>query len=159
MNKLLVAFDGSECSFSAVDYVGRQFSGLADLKLTLFYVLPTMPPSLWDDGHILSESERAERCRVVDRWISNQTLRMEPLFARAREVLLDKGITVEQIETKTRSDVAEVADCILEEARTGGYSTLVVGRCGSSHKERFFTGSTTTSIINKGSGLAITVIE
>ncbi len=159
MRKLLLAFDGSECAFSAVDYVGRQFASLHDLRVTIFHVLPGMPPRLWDDGHILSDKEREERCRVVDTWLSNQTLRMEPLFARAREMLIARGIMVDQIETKTKSDVADVAESILEEARTGGYLSLVIGRCGSHHKDRLFTGSTATSIINKGVGLAICVVE
>lgn len=159
MRDLLVAFDGSECAFTAVDYVGKQFSGLKDIKITLFYVLPNLPPYFWDDGHILSPSEREERKRVVEKWLSNQGLKMEPLFAKARQMLLDRGINANQIETKTKSDVADVAESILEEARTGEYFTLVVGRCGFSHRDKLFTGSTTTSIINRGAGLAICVVE
>lgn len=159
MRNLLVAFDGSECGFSAVDYVGMQFSGMSDIKVTLFHVLPNLPPYFWDDGHILSQGEREERKKVVEKWLSNQRLRMEPLFVKARQMLLDRGMSADQVETKTKSDVANVAESILEEARTGGYLTLVVGRCGFSHKERYFTGSTTTAIINRGAGLAICVVE
>jgi nucleotide-binding universal stress UspA family protein len=159
MRNLLVAFDGSKCALSAVDYVGMQFSGPSDIKITIFYVLPSLPPYFWDDGHILSPDEREERKRVVEKWLSNQSLRMEPLFDKARQMLIERGINADQIETKVKSDVADVAGSILEEARTGGYSTLVVGRCGFSHKERYFTGSTTTAIINRGAGLAICVVE
>ncbi len=159
MRHLLLAFDGSECGFRAVDYVGEQFSGVGDLKVTLFHVLPNLPPYLWDDGHILSPAERAERKRVVEKCLESQRLRIEPLFGKARQMLIDRGMNAGQIETKTKSDVTDVAESILEEARTGGYLTLVVGRCGFSHKERYFTGSTTTSIINRGTGLAICVVE
>ncbi len=159
MRKLLIAFDGSDCGLSAVDYVGMQFSGLSDITITIFHVLPNIPPNLWDDGHILSHGEREERKRVVEKWLENQRLRMEPLFAKAKQTLIDRGIKSDQIATKTKSDVADVADSILEEARTGGYTTLVVGRCGLTHKERFFTGSTTTAIINRGAGLAICIVE
>ena len=159
MRDLLVAFDGSECSFRAVDYVGKQFSGLGDVKITLFHVLPNLPAYLWDDGHILSPGEREERERVCQKWLANQKLRIEPLFDKARRILQEQGVNGNQIETKTKSDVADVAESILEEARTGNYYTLVVGRCGLSARERYFTGSTTTSIINKGRGLAICVVE
>ncbi len=159
MRNVLLAFDGSECSLRAVDYVGMQFSGLSGLTVTLFHVLPNLPPRLWDDGHILSDAEREERCRVVEKWLTNQRLRVEPLFAKARGMLIARGFTNDQIETKTTSDVANTVDSILEEANGGGYSTLVIGRCGLSAKQRFFTGSTTTAIVNRGAGLAICIVE
>jgi nucleotide-binding universal stress UspA family protein len=159
MRNLLVAFDGSECGFRAVEYVGKQFSGLGDVKITLFHVLPNLPPYLWDDGHILSAGERLERERVCQKWLSNQALRIEPLFSKARQILLQQGVNENQIETKSKSDVTDVGETILEEARTDNYSTLVLGRCGLSRRGSYFTGSTTSYIINKGAGLAICVVE
>jgi hypothetical protein len=50
MRKILIAIDGSEGALKAVDYVGRQFSGINDGIITLFYVSPGVPPELWDDG-------------------------------------------------------------------------------------------------------------
>ncbi len=72
MRKVLVAIDGSEGALKAVDYVGRQFSGIGDLAVTLFYVSPGIPPELWDDGHILTEVEKAARQGVFEKWLNNQ---------------------------------------------------------------------------------------
>jgi nucleotide-binding universal stress UspA family protein len=155
---ILVAFDGSECSFSAVAYVGAQFSGMRGLKVTLFHVLPNVPPPFWDDGHILTETEKEERQRVIAKWLSNQKEVMNPLFERARQMLIEDGLAADQIGIKTDSELWGVAEAILEEARTSGYRTLVVGRCGFAHKEPLFMGSTATRIVNKGMGLAICVV-
>ncbi len=155
---ILVAFDGSECAFSAVAYVGAQFSGVRDLKITLFHVLPNVPPPFWDDGHILTGADKEERQRVVDKWLHNQQEVMRHLFERVRQMLIENGIAAEQIGVKTDSELWGVAECILEEARTSGYRTLVVGRCGFSHKEPLFMGSTSTRIVNKGMGLTICVV-
>ncbi|MCG6535182.1 MAG: universal stress protein, partial [Syntrophales bacterium LBB04] len=75
------------------------------------------------------------------------------------ELLRQKGIHPEQIETKTISDSTDVTKSILEEARNGGYLTLVLGRCDFSRVREFFLGSTTSRIINQGAGLAICVVE
>ncbi len=160
MKKMLVAIDDSEGSWKAVDYVGQQFAGVDDLKITLFHVLLGLPPQFWDDGHFLTEEEKAVRKVVVEKWQSNQKYILEPLFNRAIEKLTASGIGREQIETKSISEsVDAVAQCILAEAKgAGGYRTLVIGRCGRSVKH-FLLGSTASTIINAGAGMTICVVE
>ena len=158
MKKMLVAIDDSEGSWKAVDYVGQQFVGVDDLKITLFHVLLGLPPQFWDDGHFLTEEEKAARKIVVEKWLSNQKYVLEPLFNRAVEKLTASGIRPDQIETKSISESIDViAQCILAEAKAGGYQTLVIGRCGRSVKH-FLLGSTASTIINAAAGMAICVV-
>ncbi|MGZ3613867.1 MAG: universal stress protein, partial [Thermodesulfobacteriota bacterium] len=104
MKKILVAIDGSEDALKAVDYVGQQFAGLSDLRIVLFHVSPGIPPELWDDGHILTEKEKADRKKVLDKWLSNQKLQLESIFQPAVETLTRRGIEAKQIETKSASE-------------------------------------------------------
>jgi nucleotide-binding universal stress UspA family protein len=158
--KMLIAIDGSKGALKALDYVGEHFSEVRDLQLTLFLVLQGVPPDLWDDGHILSEAEKKDRRSVLDKLIANQKLKSEPIFKTALEALTRKGINPEQIERKSvHESSASVAECILTEARTGGYQTLVMGRCGRSPSAHFLMGSTVSKIINHGAGIAICVVE
>jgi nucleotide-binding universal stress UspA family protein len=159
LNRLLIAIDGSECSKGAVEYVGRQFSVNRDLRITLLHVLPYPPAPFWDDGHILSETEKTSRNRVIEKWLANQRAKLDPLFSEAVGILISQGIKPEQIEKKSISDSTDIAESILEEARDGGYQTLVLGRCGLSASKRFLMGSVTTKIINHGAGIAICVVE
>ena len=159
MNKMLVAIDGSQCAMRAVDYAGRQFSGNRDLRITLLHVLPYPPAPFWDDGHVLSEQEKVARNSVIEKWLVNQRAKLEPLFKEAVELLIGQGIGPEQIEKKSISDSTDVAESILEEARDGGYQTLILGRCGLSASKRFLMGSVTTKIVNNGSGIAICIVE
>lgn len=61
MNKILIAIDDSEGALKAVDFVGRQFAGMSNLKIDILHVIPNLPAPLWDDGHILTEEERGEK--------------------------------------------------------------------------------------------------
>jgi len=159
MKKMLVAIDDSEGSWKAVDYVSQQFAGADDLKITLFHVLLGLPPQFWDDGHFLTEEETATRKAVIEKWLSNQNYVLEPLFSQAIEKLTKSGIRRDHIETKSVSESIDViAQCILAEAKAGGYQTLVIGRCGRSVKH-FLLGSTASTIINAGAGMAICVVE
>jgi nucleotide-binding universal stress UspA family protein len=159
MKKILVAIDGSEGALRAVDYVGRQFAGAADLQITLFHVSPGIPPELWDDGHILSDEEKVDRKKILDKWLSNQKLQLESIFQPAVETLTKRGIEARQIETKSASEsVRNTSECILAEAKTGGYLTLVMGRCGLHRTAHALLGSTVNQIINRGAEIATCVV-
>jgi nucleotide-binding universal stress UspA family protein len=159
MRRILVAIDGSKHSSRVIEYCGKQFSGMIDLSLTLFHVLPNLPPRFWDDGHILTKKEKDARQEVVDKWLENRKLATEPMLSNAIEGLTQAGIHREQIETKTIPDSTNEVTSILEEARDGGYLTLVMGRYGLSWIDEHVLGSTTGKIIHRGAGLAICVVE
>ncbi len=159
MNKLLLAIDGSENSMKAVAYTGRQFSGISDLRITLFHVVPFVPAFFWDDGHILTKEEREDRKIVVDKWLTNRQTMAWPIFDKAKGILLGNGIKAEQIETKVVSDSTDIIDSVLEEAHDGGYQTLVLGRRGISKVEHLLMGSVTAGIVNRGAGIAICIVE
>jgi len=130
------------------------------LQITLFLASQGVPPDLWDDGHILSEEEKRDRKAVPDKLISEQKLRAEPIFQAALEGLIRKGIKPEQIERKSvHESNTNVAECILTEARIGGYQTLVMGRCGRSASAHFLMGSIVSKVINHGAGIAICLVE
>jgi nucleotide-binding universal stress UspA family protein len=159
MRRILVAIDGSKHSFRVIEYCGKQFSGMSDLSLTLFHVLPNLPTRFWDDGHILTKKEKEARQRVVNKWMENQKLATEPMLRDAMEGLTRACIPQEQIETKTIPHSTNEVTSILEEARDGGYLTLVLGRYGLSWIDEHVLGSTTGKIIHRGAGLAICVVE
>ena len=155
----MIAIDGSEDALRAVDYVGRQFSGINDLGITLFYVSPGVPPELWDDGHILTEAEKIARQEVLDQWLRNQKRELDAIFRPAIETLVARGMIPQQIETKTASEsVRNTPDCIVAEAKTGNYLTLVVGRCGLHRTAHALLGSVVSKIINRATGIAACVV-
>ena len=159
MRKILVAIDGSQCAAKAVEYCGMQFSGLEDLSVTLLHVLPNFPPEFWDDGHILNKREKQAQSRASRKWLENQEQQAQQLFLDAIDVLKQKGIPSGRLETKVIPDSSDVATSILDEARDGGYLTLVLGRHGFSRAHEFFVGSTTNRIIHQGAGIAVCLVE
>ena len=159
MKKLLIAIDDSPNAFRAVEYVAQQFAGTGDLEIELVHVLPNLPAIFWDEGHILSAEEKKDRKKVVDKWLADRKARMEPVFKKAIDALICKGISPRQITTKSLSDSTDVAESILEEAKDGGYQTIVVARRSIASGKHMLMGSVTNRIITLGSGVAVIIAE
>lgn len=159
MKKILIAIDESQGSLKAVDYAGRQYAGTTDFHITLFHVLPNLPTTFWDDGHVLSKGEMEDRKKVIDKWADNQKLRLDPVFKKAIDILTGIGISRQQIETKSVTETKDIAESILDEAKDGGHQVLVMGRHSYSQAERIIMGSVTAKVINLGAGITVCVVE
>ena len=158
MGRMLIALDESKSSMKAVEYVTEQFSATKDLQLTLVHVLPNLPAIFWDEGHILSDDEKKERKKVVDKWLADRLVKMEPLFRKATELLVARGFSAARISRKTISDSLDAADSILEAAKDGGFGTIVLGRHSSGNGSSHLVGSVTSRVMSHGAGMAVIVV-
>jgi len=160
MKKILVAIDESKNAFKSVDFISRFFSGSEDVQITLFHVLPEFPPSFWDDGHFLNAAEKSARREVIEKWQNNQQLKLESVFKKVTERLENAGLNKNQITTKSVVATLDVvADRILEEARTGGYQMLVMGRHGYSSTRKLTMGSVSNAVLSQDSAIAVCIVK
>jgi nucleotide-binding universal stress UspA family protein len=157
MKKMLIAIDGSPNALKAVEYAAQQFGVARDVEIGLVHVLPNLPAIFWDEGHILSEQEKQDRKKVVDKWIADQKAKMEPVFSKATALLTTKGIPAGMVQTKFVSDSTDVAASLIEEARDHHYGTIVVGR--SHHSLKHALGAVASRVAEQGSGLVVTIVE
>ncbi len=160
MKKILVAIDESKHALKAVDFIIKLFSGSADVEITLFHVLPDFPPAFWDDGQYLNTAERSARREVIEKWQSNQKLKLESVFKLVTDRLENAGFNKNQIATKSIfATYVVVADRILEEASTGGYHMLVMGRHGYSSTKKLIMGSVSNAVLSQDSALAVCIVR
>jgi nucleotide-binding universal stress UspA family protein len=157
--KLLIPLDGSEGAMRAVEYVASTFGQTPDVQVTLIHILPELPPSLWDDGHILSETEHQEREGLIAEWETSQEAQWQGILAQARNKLIRAGIAAQALNTQFQPQYGDVAEDILDEAEVLGCSTIVIGRRGLTGARRFFLGSVSNKVVNHASGIAVTVVD
>lgn len=157
MKKILIAIDDSRSAMKAAEYVAQHFSGIRDLQVGLVHVLPNLPAIFWDEGHILSEDEKKERKKVVDKWLGDQKAKMEPVLKRAVDLLTADGVPCGKVQAKFLSDSTDVADSLVEEARDNGYQTIVLGR--SHHSPKHVLGTIASRVAGQGSGMVVTIVE
>ena len=159
MRKILIGVHDKYCSMRAVEYMGKQFSLSDGPEVLLVHVLPNLPAIFWDEGHILTEAEKQDRQKVVDTWVAKQRDMIEPILQSMVRHLVQSGLRQEQVKMKFISSSTDVADSLLDEAKAGGYQTILLGRCGIQEGKHLLVGSIPSKLIQNSAGLAVCIVQ
>ncbi len=134
--KILIGFDGSEESMRAV-------------RMTADFFCETRSTVLLLD--VIRSRDKAVIKRIEER--------IQPLFEQAKEHLVGKSFDPDKIESKIISNAESRSGTILEEARAGGYGTIIVGRRGVSGVGDFFMGSVCLKVVQLAVEQAVWVMN
>ncbi|MBW2568621.1 MAG: universal stress protein [Deltaproteobacteria bacterium] len=149
--KALIAVDSSENALRAVDHAGFMLSG-TDCKATVFYTMRNLrrfiPLEALEDASDLEEF-----------WRNKAGQQIAPYMKKAKEMLLDAGLSEDQIAIKVIDGSRSAADDILKEARENGFGTIVLGRRGLSKIKEIFMGSVTSKVLINSSGLTVWIVQ
>ena len=159
-NKILIALDSSEGAWDAVEYVAKTFGKTPGVGVTLLHILPGLPPGFWDHGHIVvSDKEKKSLQRLVANWEAEQEKQWRSLVKKAHSRLNQAGIPKDAVTDKFKPKYYDVAEDILNEAETGGFDTIVMGRRGLGMAKTLLLGSVTSKVVQKAKGCAVTTVE
>ena len=154
--KILVAVDTSEEAMRTVAYLGTMVDG-TDLKVTLFHVIRRF--DLGSQRYNASLSLHEEWEGEVRKEFLEAERSTEAVFHKAVGHLEKAGVEGDRISTKIVTGVASRAKAIVEEAKNGGYGTIVVGRRGLSRVEEFFMGRVSKKVIQLSQEMAVWVVS
>jgi nucleotide-binding universal stress UspA family protein len=161
MNRILIAVDDSESSLRAVKYVGNLLRDIREAQITLFHVLKPLPRELLEHGgsenpqleDTLGKQLRTEQ----EEWFRTESAVEYPILVKALEVLGKTGFSIDRVTLKFGHEENVVRN-ILEEARIGGYGTIVVSRHGASGIKRIFGGGITDQLLREAAGHTLWIV-
>ena len=149
--KVLIAMDGSQNALRSADHAGFMLCG-TDCQLTLFHskrhLRRFVPQEIIEAAPELEEL-----------WKNKAGEQIAPYMKRAKEMLLEAGIPEAQLTTKVVDGGRDAASDILQEARSGDYGTIVVGRRGHSGVREFSMGSTASKVLQNHAGMAVWIVQ
>lgn len=143
--KMLIGLDSSEGAARAAELVGKVLSS-CELSLTLLYLV--RKPQ-YGDREILGEDQTMKLLEEAKEAI-------KPSFDRAIRALSCCGINPARISTQVKTGVSSRAASLLEEARQGGFGTIVVGRRGLT--EEFEMGRVASKLVQIAKDSAVWII-
>jgi len=148
-DKILVGIDSSDGSMLAVEHLARIMEGVSK-KILLLHVVRKVPEINGLNG--------SEALQFQEEREQNAAKQIEPVFRKAFARLQAAGILPGEISTKVIIGATTRAGTILEEARSGGYGTIVVGRRGLSTVEEFDMGGVSNKLVQAGKDRAIWLV-
>jgi nucleotide-binding universal stress UspA family protein len=148
--KMLLAVDSSKNSRKAADYVGK-FAANTKAKLTLFHVVRSVSLGFVDDLIIRDENTERQLLEEMDREIPQ-------MFRSYKELLVKSGVVADRISSKSVLHSTSRAGDILQEAKEGGYGTIVMGRRGLSKVREFLMGRVTSKVLSRADGFAVWIV-
>ena len=149
--KVLVCMDSSKNALRAADHVGFMLSG-TDCLATLFHSIRHL--RRYVPMEVLEGAEELQKL-----WKNKAGEQIAPYMEKAEEMLLNAGLSKEQISMKVVDGGRSAANEILKEARNNGYGTIVLGRHGESMAKEFMFGSVTSKILHHSPGLAVWIVQ
>lgn len=137
-DKVLVAVDSSDNSMKAVTHAGQLFNH-GNNTITLFHAIRGISVSIEGMEDIFPESYRQQL-------LEDAESEVRPALKRAELVLTKMDIAPDRITTKIVTGVRSRAAVIVDEATTGGFGTIIVGRRGVSEVADFSMGRVTNKL-------------
>jgi len=149
--KMLLCIDHSENALRAVDHAGFMLSG-TDCRVTLFHSMRHLRRFL--PLEVLEDASDLDKL-----WKEKAGKQIAPYMKKAREMLLNAGLSDDQIAIKVVDGTRSPADDILKEAHNNDFGTIIMGRRGLSGFKEFFMGSVTSKVLCRSLGLATWIVQ
>ena len=148
--RILLALDGSEQSYNAVEYAARVLAP-GKAFFVLFHVLPTIPDIYYDldayaGGRAWIHTSHA--------WYVGQKKQMEAFMKMAQSALVRAGHPEENISVDIHEKKVGIARDIAYEVQSG-YDAVVLGRTGISRIKDIVLGSVANKLLGRISGTAV----
>jgi nucleotide-binding universal stress UspA family protein len=148
---VLIAVDGSSNSLRSVDHAGFMLAGTQS-RITLMHVAYSML-------RFFPKEVVQEIGDLEDTWSQETNKAIQPSLEKARDMLIQAGISPDKIDVKVVDGGRRLAKILLDEAQKRKAGTIVLGRRGKKDVGDYTMGSTTRKIFNQAENMAVWVVS
>jgi nucleotide-binding universal stress UspA family protein len=153
--RIMVAFDDSDNSMRAVEFIAQSFTH--DHEITLYSVLPDTAAICEMYSPELTPyfmSQRDAFCSIED---AKKGL-VEGAIKRAEDLLRKAGFEQKNITVKVETQKKGIARDIINEA-SSSYDTVVLGRRGLSGIREFLLGSISQKVLHSAKNVSVLLVD
>jgi nucleotide-binding universal stress UspA family protein len=156
---VLVAMQGLPDARVLIDYISEALAPIPELQYHFLHLMPPVPPTFWDDGHILGPSEQKERQARVEKWRSEWKANVEQFMLEGRNSLKAAGVPEENVELTIRLTKEGIARDLLNDIAARQYQLVVMGKKSFDEKKPFLMGSHAHKVLQNVKGSIICMVD
>lgn len=149
--KVLVSMDFSDNAMRAVEHAGKMFNRGRN-TFTLFHAIRGIPINYEGMEEIFPDEYRQQLLDDAERNI-------RPALKVAEAKLRRLDISPERICSKIIAGVGSRAATIMDEARRGGYGTIIMGRRGITEVQDFTMGRVTNKVVQIARDYTLSIVS
>ncbi|GLI35554.1 universal stress protein [Desulforhabdus amnigena] len=157
--KVMIAMEGASDADELTRYTSEFVASNPNLKFTFVHLMPPVPPTFWDDGHILGSAEQKDRESRIEKWRREWKERVDGLMAQARNKLVSKGVSESNIETFILPTKQGVARDLLNEIDEHEFQMVLMGKKSLRERKPFLMGSHANKILQNIKGAILCLVD
>ncbi len=157
--RVLVAMEGVADGRALAAYVAEVLAPVPPMEYSLIHLLPPVPPTYWDDGHILDVAERSERERDLDKWRGEHRQEIESIMFETRDLLVRNGVPEQKVTMVIQPTKQGIARDLLDEAQINKCQFFVMGKRSFQEKKPFLMGSHANKVLQNLKGAILCLVD
>ncbi len=157
--KVLIAMEGAPEVRELSYYTAELFGPCPGLSYTFMHIIPPVPPTFWDDGHILSPAEQKDRQNRLEKWKSGWTETVSRYMSEARDLLLERGVGDQNVQSTILDSREGIARDLLNEIEAHKFEVVIMGKKSFSERKPFLLGSHAAKILQNSSGVILCMVS
>jgi len=151
---IVIPLDGSKNSLKSLDYLDLMYGHEHDMDISLFYVMPLLPPILTDDKSM----DKKIRAKLVAVKKKNKEM-ADCILSEAREVLINKGFDENMIKTLCRQSEISVAHDIHRWTAIKRKDAILITKRGRTDYKSFFMGAVSGRLVEYCKDCPLWIVE
>ena len=157
--RVLLAMESERESRELAGYAADILAPVTGLRFTFLHLMPPVPPTFWDDGHILESEELKDRQVRIDKWRSDWIHRVEAFMEEARGRLVERGVPDSKIDALIVPVREGIARDLLNEIDAHEFQVVVMGKKSFRERKPFLIGSHASKVLHNASGVALCLVD
>ncbi len=157
--KALVAMEGSPESRELSQYCADLIASCPGFSFTFLHLMPPVPPTFWDDGHILGDSELKGRQTRIDKWKTEWREKVEKYMAEGRDLLVGKGVSQDRMESMVLPTREGIARDLLNEISEHKFHVVVMGKKSFHERKPFLMGSHAAKVLQNAKATILCLVD
>ncbi len=157
--KVLIAMEGAPEVRELSYYTAELFGPCPGLSYTFMHIIPPVPPTFWDDGHILDPAEQKDRQSRIEKWKSGWTEMVGSYMSEGRDLLLERGVGDQSVQSLILDSKEGIARDLLNEIETHKFQVVVMGKKSFRDRKPFLMGSHASKVLQNARGAIVCLVS
>lgn len=158
-SKILIAMEDAADSQELSEYAADLLAPIPGLEFVLLHLMPPVPPTFLDDGHILEAAERKDRQIHIGKWRESWMQKVDEFMEEACRVLTARGANPDRIKRLVLTTRVGIARDLLEEIDRHDYRMVIMGKKSLHKRKPFLMGSHAHKILQTMKGAVLCLVD